>query len=149
MEKTITNEVSEAMIAKNILGYKLGTTRDELTPHAGLVLFGEFARGIGLLDFVNEHLPKPGSNKGFKPSAYVYPLVLMLHGGGRSLEDIREIKRDKGLRKVLPLKRIPAPDSIGDWLRRVGDSGLDGLLRVNRKLLEWGMKRETASRATR
>ena len=142
MEKTITNEVSEAMIAKNILGYKLGTTRDELTPHAGLALFGEFAYGLGLHELVDEHLPKPGSNKGFKPSAYVYPLVLMLHGGGRSLEDIREIKRDKGLRKVLPLKRIPAPDSIGDWLRRVGDSGLDGLLRVNRKLLEWGMKRD-------
>ncbi|MBU0545118.1 MAG: transposase, partial [Proteobacteria bacterium] len=65
----------------------------------------------------------------------------MLHGGGRSLEDTRKIKKDKGLRKVLSLKKLPSPDAIGNWLRRVGKrGGLEGLLRVNRKYLECGMK---------
>ena len=92
------------MISKNILGYKLGTTKDELTPHAGLALFGEFASGLGVLDLLNKRMPKPGNKKGFKPSMYVYPLLLMLHGRGRSLEDTREIKSDKGLRRVLKMK---------------------------------------------
>lgn len=141
MSKTITNEVSKKMIAKNISGFKLGTTRDELTSHAGLVLFGEFSRGLGLKQLVDEHMPKPMSNAGFCASDYVFPLVLMLHGGGASLEDVREIKRDSGLCKLLSIKRVPSSDAIGDWLRKMGDrNGLDGLSKTNRKLLELGMR---------
>ncbi|MBU1628030.1 hypothetical protein KKB18_11735 [bacterium] len=129
------------MISRNILGFKLGRTKDELPPHAGLVLFGEFAHRAGLSKLVNDNLPKPLSNRGFKASVFVDSLVLMLHGGGRSLEDTRKIKKDKGLRKVLSLKKLPSPDAIGNWLRRVGKrGGLEGLLRVNRKYLECGMK---------
>jgi hypothetical protein len=40
---------------------------------------------------------------------------VQLNGGGRSLEDVREIKNDKGLRKVLRLKVVPSPDAYGDW----------------------------------
>jgi len=56
------------MIAKNILGYKLGTTKDEMTAYAGMVLFGEFMRGLGVLDIVDKRMPKPGNKKGFKSS---------------------------------------------------------------------------------
>src|SRR4030042_575362 len=98
MKNILTNEVSGSMIAKNILGYKLGTTKDELTAHAGLALFGEFTSGLGVLDLLNKRMPKPGNKKGFKPSVYVYPLLLMITGGGCSLEDVRKIKDDKGLR---------------------------------------------------
>jgi len=143
MLKTLTNEVSRRMIAKNILGFKLGTTKDELTAHAGLALFGEFTSGLGVLDLLNKRMPKPGNKKGFKPSVYVYSLLLMLHGGGRSLEDIRKIKDDKGLCKVLPLKLVPTPDAVGDWLRKMGDTGgLEGLLEVNCELLDWGMRKD-------
>jgi hypothetical protein len=134
------------MVSKNIMRFKLGMTQDEMTPHAGLALFGEFAYGVGLSELVDEHLPKPGSNSGYKPSVYVNPLLLMLHGGGRSLEDTREIKKDKGLRKLLSLKQVPSPDAIGDWLRKMGDKGgLPGLLRVNRELLSIGMKNDGIS----
>ena len=33
--------------------------------------------------------------------------MLMLNGGGRSLEDLRQIRDDHGLREVLELKRMP------------------------------------------
>jgi hypothetical protein len=145
MKKTLTNEVSMKMIADKNLNYKLGTTKDELTPHAGLVLFGEFSLRLGLSELVDELMPEPMSNRGYEPSLYVFPLVLMLHGGGRSLEDVRELRNDKGLwrvlKKALKKKRVPSPDAMGDWLRRMGkNSGLSGLLRVNRSLLERGMK---------
>ena len=65
----------------------------------------------------------------------------MLNGGGRSLEDIRQIRVDEGLREILPLKRIPSSDAFGDWLRSMGiNAGLYGLEKVNRRLLKRGMK---------
>jgi hypothetical protein len=129
------------MIRQSILPFKIEMTRDTITPHAGLALLGEFTVGLGMLKAVDKNLPKPGSGAGYKGSEYVFPLTLMLNGGGRSLEDTRQIREDEGLREVLPLEKIPSSDAVGDWLRRMGEAeGLEGLERVNKKLLKRGMK---------
>jgi hypothetical protein len=61
----------------------------------------------------------------------------MLHGGGRSLEDLREIRDDTPLRDLIGLDRIPSTDAVGDWLRRMGSGpGLAGLGSVNRVLID-------------
>ncbi len=44
----------------------------------------------------------------------------MLHGGGRSFEDIRELKYEKGLMKLIDINTIHDPDSVGNWCRRMG-----------------------------
>ena len=129
------------MIRQTILPFKLEMTRDIITPHAGLALMGEFAVGLKLLKSVDRYLPKPKSGAGYKPSEYIFPLILMLNGGGRSLEDTRQIRTDEGLREILPLKRIPSTDAIGDWLRRIGQNGgLKGLEKLNREIIKQGMK---------
>jgi hypothetical protein len=129
------------MIRQTILPFKIEMTRDLITPHAGLALLGEFAVGLGFLQSVDKYLPKPGSGAGYNPSEYIFPLILMLNGGGRSLEDTRQIKADEGLREILPLERIPSSDAFGDWLRSMGiNAGLYGLEKVNRRLLKRGMK---------
>lgn len=129
------------MIRQTILPFKLEMTRDMITPHAGLALLGEFAAGLGLLQSVDRYLPEPGSGAGYNPSEYIFPLILMLNGGGRSLEDTRQIRDDEGLREILPLERIPSSDACGDWLRNMGiNGGLSGLEKVTRKLLKRGMK---------
>jgi hypothetical protein len=102
------------MIRQTVLPFKTEMTRDMITPHAGLALLGEFAVGVGLLKAVDRYLPTPGSGAGYNPSEYLFPLVLMLNGGGRSLEDTRQIRDDEGLRELLPLKRIPSSDACGD-----------------------------------
>lgn len=129
------------MIRQTILPFKVEMTRDLITPHAGLALLGEFAVGLGFLQSVDRYLPKPGSGAGYNPSEYIFPLILMLNGGGRSLEDTRQIKADDGLKEILPLKKIPSSDAFGDWLRNIGiNGGLYGLEKVNRRLLKRGMK---------
>ena len=129
------------MIRQTMLPFKIDLTRDMITPHAGLALVGEFAVGLGLLKSVDTYLPTPGSGAGYHPSEYIFPLILMLNGGGRSLEDTRQIRDDEGLREILPLERIPSSDASGDWLRTMGSSGgLDGLQKVHKKLLKRGMK---------
>lgn len=92
-----------------------------MTARSGLVLFAEYNHGIGLRELADKYLPVPGSNRGFKPSVFVNTLVLMLQGGGRSLEDIRELKADEGLMKLIDSEDIPDPDTAVDWLRRMGD----------------------------
>jgi len=112
-----------------------------ITPHAGLALLGEFAVGLELLQSVDKYLPTPGSGAGYQPCEYIFPLILMLNGGGRSLEDTRQIRDDEGLREILPLERIPSSDAFGGWLRNMGVNGaLCGLEKVNRRLLKRGMK---------
>lgn len=129
------------MIKQTVLPFKLEVTKDMITPHAGLALLGEFAVGLGLLNALDKQMPAPGSGAGFRASEHVYPLMLMLNGGGRSLEDLRQIRNDNGLREILPLKRIPSSDATGDWLRRNGvNGGLEGLGKVNRRAIKRGLK---------
>ena len=105
------------MIRQTILLFKVEMTRDlparvshwqagMITPHAGLALLGEFAVGLGLLGSVDRHLPKPGSGAGYNPSEYIFRLILMLNGGGRSLEDTCHMRTDEGLREILPLAKL-------------------------------------------
>ncbi|SHJ02237.1 hypothetical protein SAMN02745216_00935, partial [Desulfatibacillum alkenivorans DSM 16219] len=91
MELTTTtyHQRGEAMMTQTVLPFKLEVTNETITAHAGLVVFGEFVHGLGLNALVNRNLPKPGSGAGYAPSAFIEPLILMLHGGGRSLEDLR------------------------------------------------------------
>jgi hypothetical protein len=132
------------MIQQTVFPFKLEVTRENLTAHGGLALMAEFNRGTGLRDLVDRHLPSPRSNRGFSPSMFVEVLVLMLQAGGRSLEDVRELKSERGLMELMGCKEVPGPDTVGDWLRRMGSwegeqLGLKGLDRVregvNRRIL--------------
>lgn len=141
------------MIRQTIFGFKLEKTDETLTAHGGLAFFGEYNRGMGLRELVNKHLPAPGSNRGYAPSTYVESIVLMLQGGGRHLEDMRELERESALMKLMGLGFLPDPDSAGDWLRRMGDtkngqSGLHGLGRVRDAVNQRIMRREKISAYT-
>src|SRR4030042_4052326 len=123
------------MIQQTIFPFKIKTTEERLTAHGGLALMAEFNHGIGLRELTDQYLPGPGSNRGFDPSEIMDAVVLMLQGGGRSLEDLRELKDEEGLMKLIGRDEIPGSDTVGDWLRRMGDpnrgepglEGLDGL----------------------
>jgi len=129
------------MIQQTIFPFKIEITRERLTAHGGLALIAEFNHGIGLRELTDRYLPPPGSNRGFDPSEIVDAVVLMLQGGGRSLEDLRELKDEEGLMKLIGRGEMPEPDTVGDWLRRMGDPragqlGLEGLDRVRGKINE-------------
>jgi len=131
------------MIKQTILPFKLEKTNDLITSQAGLALLGEFAVGLGLPDALDRELPSPGSGAGYCASEHVLPLILMLNGGGRSLEDVRQIRDDKGLREVLKLEKVPSSDASGDWMRRGGENGaLKGLAGVNRRVLKRGLRHD-------
>jgi len=48
---------------------------------------------------------------------------MMLYGGGRHIEDIREIRDDLVLRNLVGLEKMPSLSTYGDWLVRQGKAG--------------------------
>ena len=131
--------------SQTVLPFKLGATDESLTAHCGLALFGEYLRAIDVGGLIDHELPGPGSAAGYDPSAHVLPLVLMLAGGGRTLEDLRVLRNDTGLRSLLQLDDMPSSDATGDWLRRMGATASDGLKalqRVNRGVFRRLLRRD-------
>jgi len=123
------------MIRQSVWDFKIERTKEHLTAHGGLALLAEFNHGLGLRQLSDQHLPAPGSNRGYAPSAFVESLVLMLQAGGQTLEDLRELQREGALMRLVGRDEIPDPDTAGDWLRRMGDpqagqAGLQGLGQV-------------------
>jgi hypothetical protein len=111
-------------VAQERLGFKLGITTDTVTSKSGLAVLHDAALASGVVQSIRDHLPAPGSNRGIRPEEYVMPLALMFcglpaapaaaqAGGGQSMEDIREIAHDQGLRELCGFKPIPSPDAVG------------------------------------
>jgi len=123
------------------LPFRTEGTEEPLISRARLVLSYEMARALKLPQVIDRELPALGSRHSYRPSQFVMPLVLMLHGGGKKLEDLREL---------LEMKEFPASCTVGDWLRRMGEGGggLKGLGRVNRHLVAEVLKRDSGTEYT-
>ena len=117
------------MVAQTRLPFKIEKTQEDLTAHAGLAVAHEFNLSVGMASLLNKHLPPPGSNRGHKPAEWIMPLILMLQGGGDDLADMNVIARDTALRRACRLKKVPDESTLGDLLRRAGNSqdAMDGL----------------------
>lgn len=119
----------------NILHYKLSTTKDLLTSRAGLLTVAELMSMINFSKLVNKYFPLPESNRGFKPSVFVNSMMLMLHEGGKCLDDLQHIRDDQALRKLLGIKQVPESDTMGDWLRRIGYAGVNAITEINKPII--------------
>lgn len=139
--------------SQTVLPFKLAASDESLTAQSGLALFGEYLRAMGVAGLIDHELPRPGSAAGYDPSAHVLPLVVMLAGGGRTLEDLRVLRNDAGLRALLQLDEMPSSDATGDWLRRMGAgesaaAGLAGLQRVNRSVFRRLLRQDAGAHST-
>jgi hypothetical protein len=123
-------------MTQTILNFTVESTKEKLTPRAGEAILGEFLKAIKVDQLCNKYLPPPKSNRGYTPYTFIQPLILMLHSGGRYLEDIRMIDSDKALRELLGMKNIPTADSIGKWLKRDTAEKHSGIEKINRNLLK-------------
>ncbi len=120
----------------NIVSHDLSTTKDLLTSRSGLVCIAQMMEKIGFCEAVDKYFPAPKSNRGYRPSVFVTPLILMFQEGGRSLDDLRHLRGDEALRLLLGMEKFPESDSAGDWLRRLGQVGVRAVTEVNRLVLQ-------------
>ncbi len=127
-------------MTQRVLNFTVESTDERLTPRAGEAVLAEYFKAIGIDKLCNDHFPASKSNHSYQSFEMIQPLLLMLHAGGRVLEDIRTIASDKGLRTLLGIKRMPTADTIGKWLKRIGLQGVYALESVNRALLKRYLK---------
>ena len=81
--------------------FKLEIRTDDITPRSGLAAYTEFSRALGVVDrLVEKHMPLPGSIRDKKPWMFIAPLMLMIYGGGRHLEELWEIRNDRAFEKA-------------------------------------------------
>jgi len=132
------------MRRQTILPFEIEQTEAPLMARGGLMLPYEMAKALRLPEVIDQELPPSGSGRGYKPSQFVMPLVLMLHGGGKRLDDLRELKGEVSLRELLEMKELPASSTVGDWLRRMGRGGrgLPGLGKANQHMVAEILKRD-------
>jgi hypothetical protein len=124
------NQEGVDMISQGILPFKIERTDELITPRSGLALFAETLEAMKLRERIQRVFPRPGSNRGYDAWTYLGPVLLMLAGGGRHIEDLREIRDDAALRKLVGISRMPSLSTYGDWLIRMGKSGGVGAMRT-------------------
>ena len=127
-------------MTQSILNFKLESTNEKLTPRTGIAILGEYLKGMNLEKLCNANLPKAKRNNGYSAFEFIYPLILMLHSGGRFLDDIREIKVDKGLTALLKIENIPTANTFSKYLRKHGIDGESGMRKINKKFLKRFLK---------
>jgi len=127
-------------MTQTILNFKLQSTNEKLTPRTGVAILGEYLKGMNLRRLCNDNLPKAKRNNGYSAFEFIYPIILMLHSGGRFLDDIREIKVDNALTTLLKIKNIPTANAFSKYLRKHGTDGEDGMRKINKKLLKQFLK---------
>jgi len=128
-------------MTQRVLNFSIESTQERLTSRSGEIIFGEYLHAIGLERLCNTHLPLPMSNSGYTPHRFIQSLLLMLHGGGRVLDDIRMIQSDTAMRELLNMDDVPTASAIAKWLKRLGLAGVYGIERINRSFLRRYLKR--------
>jgi len=130
------------MIKQSILPFKLKMTEELITSRSGLAIYAEFLRVIGIKRLIEALMPAAGSNRGYSAWGFIEPLMLMLYGGGRHIEDVREIEQDKALRRLVGISRMPSSSTFGDWLRRMALVGIRVVKRVNSWIVKQRLLRD-------
>ena len=121
---------------QTLLNFKLQSTNEKLTPRTGVAILGEYLKGMRLEKLCNSNLPKAKRNNGYSAFEFIYPLILMLHSGGRFLEDIKEIRLDKALTTLLKIKNIPTASALSKYLNKHNSTGEDGMKAINKYYLK-------------
>ena len=109
-----------------VLGAELvGGLKEVSTPWAGVALLIELYRRAKLGEVADKVLPTKGSSKGLKQGQMVESFVLLSALGGECLEDMKQLRSDKGLGAILAYLP-PAAETARQWLDRFHDESLMG-----------------------
>ena len=127
-------------MTQTILNFKLESTNEKLTPRTGVAIFGEYLKGMDFESFCNKNLPISNHHRAYTPFEFIYPLILMLHSGGRVLDDIREIRLDTALSTLLKMENIPTASAFTKYLHRHGTEGEEGIKSINKQYLKRFLK---------
>jgi len=109
---------------KSLLGVKLtGGLEEEITPWAGVSLLVELGRRCGVMETAKRVLPPKKSPKGLTEDEMVESFVILSALGGECIDDMEQLRRDKGLPVILGYTP-PASETARQWLDKFHDEEL-------------------------
>ena len=131
----------------SILPHKLGISKRILTSRAGLIVVAHLMQRLELAQLVDRQLPAPGSNRGYRQGALFNIFMFLFHEGGKCLDDVSHLEKEKPLMELLGCGQLPAAKTLGNWLRRIGSSAeaMRGLVNINKTILAAGLYKRKKS----
>ena len=102
-----------------------------------MIVVAQLMQRLGLAPLVDQQLPAPCSNRGYRQGAIFNIFMLLFHEGGRCLDDVSHLQKEQPLMELLGCGQLPGAKTLGNWLRRIGrsDRGMQGLVNVNKLIL--------------
>jgi len=88
---------------QGVLNFSGEGTKESFTSNTRTILFGEYLKATKIDKLCNTYFPLPKSNRGYMPFEHIQSLLLILHSGGRVLDDLRIISKDKAIKKILKM----------------------------------------------
>jgi hypothetical protein len=92
--------------------------RTSATVFGGIGLVNKIANTIGLQKFIDDNLGLFKIHNPYFESDHILTMAYNILCGGTCLEDIERLRNDISFLDALGAKRIPAPTTAGDFLRR-------------------------------
>jgi len=97
---------------------------ETVTAFAGLPLVVEAARAVRLDEVVAATLRIARRQRGYSEAEKVEALLLLIAAGGERIEDIRLLRDDRGLARLLG-RELPSPDALLDFLAAFDDPEIE------------------------
>lgn len=108
------------------------------TLHGGQVAVAAMCKKLGLWTLLRGERDldtRKDRTRGFAPEVMAAQLVVSFCCGGAGLVDAARLQNEKGLKRVLGVHRLAGETQLGEWLRELGEPGVEALRRVARRLV--------------
>lgn len=135
------------MIRQSRVAVKVAETEAAVTGLGGVPGLVNLAHEMGLFKDVDALLPPKERNRGYSAGASVFDLMLVPLAGGECIDDLAVLRADQGLERLLH-RKVMAPSTAHDFLRRIRYVGLEGLERVRQRQLAYMARRLNQTQAT-
>ncbi len=90
--------------------------------------------------------PRTAKGKGYDPVVYVSGILFALTSGGCCLVEVEALNEDEALKSFLGIERFPDESSVGEWLRNVGEAGVEAVRQIVREFVAWALERAVPER---
>ena len=97
----------------SILPHKIGISKRILTSRVGLIVVAQLMQHLGLEQLADRQLPVAGSNRGYRQGAMFNIFMLLFHEGGKCLDDVSHLQKEKPLMKLLGCGKLPGAKTLG------------------------------------
>ncbi len=74
--------------------------------------------------------------RGYDPEVNASAFILSACNGGNSLADAERLDKDEVLKELVGIKKFPDQSTLGEWLRHLGQEGIEQLRQINRELVQ-------------